>query len=189
MDHGTDMVCLRAYCSDHKWYELRYFCPSYLLLHNPMLLSPEIHSTSLCVAVCTSLSKTLYWEKTYQVTRSSSLCTTLPSSLTPATVQPWCIFMLHSRTWCKDSSANNECLASNQKFIRHSQSDSEPKLITLLRHEQEIKEKSSHDDRPQWAILCDGKAARSWRQLFPNLIQLQKEQLIWSNFLHLWKTL
>lgn len=52
-------------------------------------------------------------------------------------------------------------LLQNQKFIRHCQSDSEPKLIILLRHEQEITEKSSHDDRPQGAILCGEKAARS----------------------------
>lgn len=45
--------CLKAYCSDHKWYELRHFCPICLLLHNPIFLSPEIHSTSLYVAVCT----------------------------------------------------------------------------------------------------------------------------------------
>lgn len=161
--------CLRTYCSNHKLHQLRYFCPAasycfYVTIQCSCLLKS---TARLCVQLHLGSLKIPYWEKTYELTRSTSLYMT-PSSLTSATVQPWSIFMLDSRIWCRDSSASNEWLASKSEV---NQPFSEQLCIQVNKPAETPNRRlrRSPYDRLQCAILSGREAIRSWRQLFHNL--------------------
>lgn len=141
-----------------------YYCFS-VTIQCPYLLKS---TACLCVQLHLGSLKIPYWEQTYKLTRSTSLHMAPPSSSTSATVQPWSIFMLDSRIWCRNSLASNEWRASKSEV---NQPFSEWFCVQINKPAEtpNMRLRRSPDGRRQWAILSCGEATRSWRQLFPNL--------------------